>query len=572
MEHKFGWHDIDWKVIERKVLHRQVRIGVAQKNKDLRKVAQQQDNLTRSWEARALAVRTVTTNKGKNTPGIDGIIWDTPKAKFEAIPQLLVDNNKYKCNKVKRVYIQKANGGLRPLGIPCILDRRLQILWKFALDPIREWNGDRHSYGFRKGRSTKDAMTMLHLLFGSKYRPMWRMDADIKGFFDNIPHSWILENIPINKSILKRWLEAGALDLMKNEEISINAGVPQGGPISPTIANMVLDGLERHVKDRVEPLRNNPRVKGHRKQFSPKVNVVRYRDDFIVTAATRPILINYVKPRVENFLSAKGLELNQTKTYIVSVKEGFDFLGFNFRIYKYSGKWRTTGFIALTKPRKKRIHRLIGKIKGAVNTHKDAGTLVMLLNPIQRGWANYYRNATAKRTFRYIGWYVWRKLQRWATKKSPNLTVFEAMKKCFKRVEGRKSVFFGKVGEKELLLYDIRNTPIRRHTIISDRNPYNPEHFEYFAKRRMKGAKDFYAWDKRLLKFAKKQKFKCPACDGLLEPTHEIDLHHIKPKKLLGSDVESNLVALHRFCHVQVTHAKNPILLARFRKKGIVTR
>lgn len=309
----FGWYDIDWKAIERRVLHRQVKIGVAFNNKDVRKVKRLQNNLTQFWGARALAVRTVTTNRGKNTPEIDGIIWDTPEAKFEAISLLLVDTSKYKCNKVKRVYIKKANGGLRPLGIPCMIDRRYQSLWKLALDPIREWSGDRHSYGFRKGRSCKDAQTMLHLLVANKYCPMWRMDA-IKGFFDNIPHSWILENIPMNKDVLKRWLIAGAFDLVKNEEINTIAGVPQKGPISPTIANMVLDGLERHVKDSVRHLYNNPRVKGHRKQFSPKVNVVRYRDDFIVTAATKTIFTNYAKPRVELFLSAKGLELNQEKT------------------------------------------------------------------------------------------------------------------------------------------------------------------------------------------------------------------------------------------------------------------
>lgn len=251
---KFGWHDIDWISVENKVFRQQVKIGVAYKNGNTGLVTQQQDNLTRSWEARALAVRTITTNKGKNTPGIDGITWDTPEAKFEAIPQLLVDPNSYQCQKVKRVYIPKAKGGLRPLGIPCMIDRRLQSLWKQALEPCREHNRDRHSYGFRIGRSTKDAQTMQHQLFGSKYRPMWRMDADIKGFFDNIPHKWMLEHIPMDKQILKSWQEAGALDMVKQEEIAIIAGVPQGGPISPTIANMVLDGLERHVKASVAHL------------------------------------------------------------------------------------------------------------------------------------------------------------------------------------------------------------------------------------------------------------------------------------------------------------------------------
>lgn len=127
---KFGWHDIDWTNVQKKVLQQQVKIGVAYRNGNFGLVAQLQNNLVRSWEARALAVRTITTNDGKNTPGIDNIIWDTPEAKFAAIPALLVNPNSYKCNKVKRVYIAKANGGLRPLGIPCMIDRRLQSLWK----------------------------------------------------------------------------------------------------------------------------------------------------------------------------------------------------------------------------------------------------------------------------------------------------------------------------------------------------------------------------------------------------------------------------------------------------------
>lgn len=148
IKQQFGWHDIDWNLVNKKMFQQQVKIGVAYTEKDFRRVTQLQDNLVRSWEARAQAVCTITTNKGKNTPGIDNIIWDTPDAKFAAIPQLLVDPNSYKCQKIKRVYIPKAKGGLRPLGIPCIIDRRLQSLWKLALEPCREYHADRHSYGF----------------------------------------------------------------------------------------------------------------------------------------------------------------------------------------------------------------------------------------------------------------------------------------------------------------------------------------------------------------------------------------------------------------------------------------
>lgn len=564
---KFGWHDIDWISVENKVFRQQVKIGVAYKNGNTGLVTQQQDNLTRSWEARALAVRTITTNKGKNTPGIDGITWDTPEAKFEAIPQLLVDPNSYQCQKVKRVYIPKAKGGLRPLGIPCMIDRRLQSLWKQALEPCREHNRDRHSYGFRIGRSTKDAQTMQHQLFGSKYRPMWRMDADIKGFFDNIPHKWMLEHIPMDKQILKSWQEAGALDMVKQEEIAIIAGVPQGGPISPTIANMVLDGLERHVKASVAHL-YDVKTRSSKKTYSPKVNVVRYRDDFVITAASQRILTNQVKPRVNSFLRARGLALNESKTYIVPIKQGLDFLGYNFRIYPY--KKRQTKYIRFTKPAKSGVKRLLTKCKRVIKTSKSAGEIVFNLNPILRGWANYYSCVTAKRVFAFIGWRLWHTLLKWASKKHPTLSKDRLVRLYYKKVGGRTWVFYGKYDEKELLLYDIRNTPIVRHTMVQDKNPFNQDDIRYFHKRRLKGAKNFIVWDKRRLKLVKKQKYLCPVCEQLLQPHQHVDLHHILAKRLGGSDDLTNIVALHRDCHKQVTYTSNPSLLARFKDKGIL--
>lgn len=256
---------------------------------------------------------------------------------------------------------------------------------------------------------------MIHLLVGSAWRPHWVMDADIKGFFDNISHDWLLANIPMERTILRTWLKAGALDMVKGESLESTAGVPQGGPISPTIANMALDGLQQHVQKSVEHLYSKRKIAGRKVQWSPKVNVIRYRDDFIVTAATKRILENYAKPAVKDFLKERCLELNEAKTTIVSVKKGFDFLGYNFRIYPYDR--RSTGYIALTKPTKKRVQRIIAKIRKVANRCTDAGILVYRLNPILRGWANYYSCAVAKRTFGRIGHYLWIKLWKWATKK-----------------------------------------------------------------------------------------------------------------------------------------------------------
>jgi RNA-directed DNA polymerase len=251
------------------------------------------------------------------------------------------------------------------------------------------------------------------------------MDANIKGFFDNISHDWLLANIPIDKAILREWLKAGAVDVVKQEELESTDGVPQGGPISPTLANMALDGLQQHVSKSVEHLR--------KRHWSPKVNVIRYRDDFVVTAATKNILENYAKPAVKAFLAVRGLELNEEKTKIASMKEGFDFLGYNFRIYPYAK--RSTGYIGLTKPSKKGMQRIIAKIRTARTETSDAGTLIMRLNPILRGWANYYSCASAKRSFGSIGYYMWLKLWKWATKQKRTV---RRLRKRFVKSTGKR--------------------------------------------------------------------------------------------------------------------------------------
>jgi RNA-directed DNA polymerase len=355
--------------------------------------------------------------------------------------------------------------------------------------------------------------------------------------------------------------------MVKQEEIDIVAGVPQGGPISPTIANMVLDGLERHVKAAAAHL-YGAKARAKKKTFSPKVNVVRYRDDFVITAASQRILTDLVKPRVNSFLRARGLELNQSKTLTVSIKVGLYFLGYNFRIYPY--RKRQTKFIRLTKPTKAGVKRLLSKCKEVIKTSKSSGEIVFKLNPILRGWANYYSCVTSKRVFAFIGWRLWHALLKWASRKHPTLTKHRLVRLYYMKVGGRTWVYYGKYNDKNLLLYDIINTPIVRHTMVQDKNPFKREDMDYFHKRRLKGAKSFIAWDKRRLKLVKKQKYLCPVCEQLLHPQQQTDLHHILAKRIGGSDDLTNLVVLHRDCHKQVTYTNNPSLLARFKDKGIL--
>jgi len=229
-----------------------------------------------------------------------------------------------------------------------------------------------------------------------------------------------------------------------------------------------------------------------------------------------------------------------------------------------------TKFIRITKPTKSGVKRLLQKCKSTIHTSKSAGEIVFKLNPILRGWANYYSCVTAKKVFSFIGWHLWFALLKWASKEHPTIGKRELVLRYYKRVGQRSWVFYGKYDDKDILLYDIRNTPIVRHFMVEDKNPFKREDMNYFHKRRLKGAKAFRAWDKRRLKFVKKQKYLCPVCEELLEPQQQIELHHILAKSKGGSEKDTNLVALHKACHKQVTHSNNPSLLARFKEKGIL--
>jgi RNA-directed DNA polymerase len=296
------WHDIDWQKCHEYVSQRQTKIAVAYRQKDRNQVKCHMDTLVNSFAGRALAVRTVQTNPGKNTPGIDKVIWENPKEKRAAVHQLSRENA-YVAQPVKRVWISKdghpvrpdkSNG--RPLGIPTRLDRAIQTLWALALLPVAECTADRHSYGYRPSRSTKDAQTRLSLRFRPRTRPMYVFEADIKGFFDNIDHNWIRTNIPRDKQIRKQWRKAGHLD-RKQYHVS-ETGVPQGGPISPIIANRVLDGLQETVLRKTKSLKVT------------KVVVVRYADDFVITAPNEEIRKDVVILTVNDFLSERGRSFN----------------------------------------------------------------------------------------------------------------------------------------------------------------------------------------------------------------------------------------------------------------------
>jgi RNA-directed DNA polymerase len=297
------WHHIEWPDAYRTVARLQTRITKAVKAEDWRKVRTLQRLLTNSSSAKALAVRRVTENQGRKTPGVDKQTWDTPETKWSAVNSLC--NRGYKPKPLRRIYIPKSNGDKRPLGIPTMHDRAMQALHLLALDPIAEVTGDSHSYGFRRGRCTTDAIEQVRNVLGRKSSSQWVLEGDIKGCFDNISHDWLIANIPMDKRILKKWLKAGFIEM--GHLFPTHAGTPQGGIISPVLANMALDGMQKELETLFTTVRQ---------ARDAKVNLVRYADDFIITGSSPELLERRVKPLVAHFLATRGLILSEKKTRI----------------------------------------------------------------------------------------------------------------------------------------------------------------------------------------------------------------------------------------------------------------
>ena len=327
-------------------------------------------------------------------------MWKTPDSKLEAVKKL--KRRGYKPQPLRRIYIPKKNGKMRPLSIPTMTDRAMQTLYKFALEPIAETYADPNSYGFRIGRSTHDAIEQCFTDLNKGKSPEWILEGDIKGCFDHISHEWLLENIPMDTQILEKWLKCGFVEskkLFPTEE-----GTPQGGTISPILMNMTLDGLERTLKETFPKFYENGKQKSH------MLNFVRYADDFIVTGNNPEFLREQVLPVIKEFLSERGLQLSEEKTVITNINDGFDFLGQNIR--KYNGKLLIT-------PSKASKKAFMKKIRDIVNGNKTVRQemLIRKLNPVIRGWVNYHRYVVSSEVFGWIDHQIFKALWAWAKRR-----------------------------------------------------------------------------------------------------------------------------------------------------------
>ncbi len=544
------WHSIDWCRVNITVRKLQVRIAKATKEQDWRRVKLLQRFLIRSFSGKALAVRRVTENQGKKTPGVDRVIWDTPEAKAQAI--LSLNRRGYRPKPMRRVYIPKSNGKMRPLGIPTMHDRAMQALYLLALEPVSESLADLNSYGFRPHRSTADAIEQCFTVLSQRNSAKWVLEADIKACFDNINHTWLIANIPMDKAILKGWLKAGFFE--SGKFFPTHEGTPQGGIISPTLANMALDGLEAALESKFGKKRT-------RKAYKNKVNLVRYADDFIITGDSKELLQNEVKPLIEEFLLERGLVLSAEKTRLTHIDEGFDFLGQNVR--KYSGK-------LIIKPSIKNSKRFLDKVRMVVKGNKAArqANLIRQLNPIIRGWSNYHRSVCAKETFNAadyeIGYLIWK----WAQRRHPTKGGRWVRARYYKSVGARNWVFSADTGDQHddgerliVNLVEAADTRIKRHIKIrSDANPYDPEMESYFEARITKKMADTLKGKRKLANLWSSQGGRCVICRHPISTESGWHVHHIVPRVEGGSNSSSNLVMLHPFCHVQV-HAQRLAVL-----------
>ena len=534
------WNDINWCRNTKHVRNLRQRIFRASKAGNKQKVRSLQRLMLRSRANRETSIRRCTLiNSGRHTPGIDKVTIKTPEARTRFMTEMSA-YEPYKASPVKRVYIPKANGKKRPLGIPTIRDRCMQAIVKNALEPEWEAKFEPCSYGFRPGRNCHDAIGRLFNMLGAHKRKHYILDADITGAFDHIQHENLLNAIKgfPGLQLVKAWLKAGIME--DRVKIETEEGTPQGGIISPLLLNIALHGMEAAVGISYAKDGNYHKIKG-------KCALVRYADDFVICTETKEEA-EKAKEKIEVWLQERGLTLSQEKTQITHMSEGFNFLGFNLKHYPTSK--RGTGKVLLIKPSPEAVKTLNYRMKQEWHEliGHNAETVMKRLIPILRGWGNYYSIGVSKGTFSEIDhqMFLWEK--RWCARTHPHKSWAWKQKTYFGKVSGHedKWVFKGT----NAYLPKLAWIPIQRHIPVKhDASLDDPELCSYWEKREQRKTKFLPRTEQEL---ARRQQGKCAHCHTSLFNDEELHKHHKLHKSKRGTDKLSNLKLVHYLCHLQI--------------------